>query len=183
MTNPSDGSTTPGALAWPDHDSGPQPPPDHEAAERGERLTRKPMALWDRTKFLLLLGLLFLFFIWSAMADNPLVPFQDAVDQAVASKWWVLALAAVELLRQVHYLISERSAAYHRGWSQGVFGRFERRAGRMNDWNRFRVARAFKLLAFLALLSVVLGALFDVPPATALFELPARAFVVLPLIL
>jgi ATP-dependent Zn protease len=36
---------------------------------------------------------------------------------------------------------------------------------------------------FLGLLSVVLGALFDVDPATALFELPARAFSVLPLIM
>ncbi len=183
MTNPSDGPTQPGALAWPDHDTGPQPPSDHEAAERGERLTRKPMALWDRAKFLLLLALLFLFFIWSAMADNPLVPFEDAVNQVVAAKWWVLALMGVELLRQLHYFVSEHSATYHRAWSQGVFGRFDRRVGRMNDWNRFRVARALKALAFLALLSVVLGALFDVDPATALFELPARAFVVLPLIL
>ncbi len=172
----------PGALAWPDHDLGPTPPPEHGAAERGERRTRKRLALWDRTKFLFLCGLLFAFFVWSALADNPLVAFEDALNQTLASKWWVLALAGVELLRQVHYLVSERSAGYHQAWT-GIFRRFDRRAARLNDWNRFRVARTAKLLVLLALASVVLGALFDVDPATALFELPARAFVVLPLIL
>ncbi|HSH61055.1 MAG TPA: AAA family ATPase, partial [Acidimicrobiales bacterium] len=171
-----------GALAWPDHDSGPTPPPDHRAAERGERITRKRMALWDRTKFLLLLGLLFGFFVWSAMADNPLVPIEDAVNQALAAKWWVLALAGVELIRQTHYLVSETSAGYHQAW-RGLFRRFDSRASRMNDWNRFRVARVLKLLFFLGLLSVVLGALFDVDPGTALFELPARLFAVLPLVM
>lgn len=171
-----------GALAWPDHDSGPTPPPDHRAAERGERITRKRMALWDRTKFLLLLGLLFGFFVWSAMADNPLVPVEDALNQALAAKWWVLALAGVELIRQTHYLVSETSAGYHQAW-RGLFRRFDSRASRMNDWNRFRVARVLKLLFFLGLLSVVLGALFDVDPGTALFELPARLFAVLPLVM
>ncbi len=182
LPGPDEAEGQPGALAWPDHDRGPVPPPEHQAADRDERPTRKPMALWDRSKFLLLIGLLFAFFVWSAMAGNPLVPLQDALNLTLEAKWWLLALAGVELLRQTHYLISERSAAYHRSWT-GLFRRFDLRAARMNDWNRFRVARVVKLLVFLGLLSVVLGALFDVDPATALFELPARAFAVLPLIL
>ncbi|HEY5699701.1 MAG TPA: hypothetical protein VIT01_19505, partial [Acidimicrobiales bacterium] len=57
-----------------------------------DRATRKPMALWDRVKFLLLLVALFWFFVWSDMADNPILPFEDALNRTFESKWWVLAL-------------------------------------------------------------------------------------------
>ena len=36
-------------------------------------------------------------------------------------------LAGIELVRQLHYLVSEHWSRYHRFWSEGVFGRFERR--------------------------------------------------------
>src|SRR5918992_6267427 len=44
-----------------------------------ERRTRKPLGWWDRLKFLLLLTALFWFFAWGEMADNPLLPFGEAV--------------------------------------------------------------------------------------------------------
>ena len=146
-----------------------------------DRPTRKPMALWDRVKFLLLLVVLFWFFVWSDMADNPILPFQDALNRTFESKWWVLALIGLEAIRQAHFLLAESWPGYHHFWAEGVFGRFERRASRYNDWNRFRMARVVKFLAFLALLSIVLGAIFDVSPVTALFELPARVISALPL--
>ncbi|HEX9994257.1 MAG TPA: AAA family ATPase [Acidimicrobiales bacterium] len=170
-------------LAWPDHDSGPVPPPDHVAAGRDERPTRKPLAFWDRVKFLLLFVLLFWFFVWSNLSDNPIITTGDAFRDTVSSKWWLFALFGLEVVRQLHFLVAERSPGYHRFWSESVFGRFERRAGRLNDWNRYRIARALKVLAALALLSVVMGVLFDVHPATALFELPARLYTILPFVL
>ena len=49
----------------------------------------------------------------------------------------------LELLRQVHYFVSERSAGYHRFWSYRVFGGFDRAMKRrFSDWTRFRLARA-----------------------------------------
>src|SRR5438128_247550 len=122
-----------------------------------DRPTRKPLALWDRIKYLLLLTALFWFFVWAAMADNPLLPFGDAVNDEVRAKSWIFVLGGVELLRQLHYLISERWAAYHRFWTNRVFGGFNRRSARMSDWNRYRIARVLKLLTFLAILSIVLG--------------------------
>ncbi|MET0912649.1 MAG: AAA family ATPase [Acidimicrobiales bacterium] len=147
-----------------------------------DRLTRKPMALWDRVKFLLLLVALFWFFVWSDMADNPILPFEDALNRTFESKWWVLALIGLEAIRQAHFLLAESWPGYHHFWADGVFGRFERRAARYDDWNRFRFARVAKIVGFLLLLSVVLGALFDVSPVTALFELPARMYGALPFI-
>jgi cell division protease FtsH len=147
-----------------------------------DRPTRKPLALWDRVKYLLLLAALFGFFVWADMADNPLLPFADAVRDEVRSKWWILLLAAIELVRQAHYLISEHSAAYHRFWTTKVFGGFNRRSARMSDWTRYRLARLLKVVVFLVILSIVLGAIFDTSPALALVELPRRLIDALPFV-
>ena len=52
-----------------------------------DRQTRKPLALWDRVKYLLLLAALFWFFVWADLADNPLLPFVDAVQDEISDKW------------------------------------------------------------------------------------------------
>src|SRR5215207_2647891 len=135
---PPDGPVPPSGLPAPGaHGSGAAPTPQ----------ARKKLPLWDRVKFLLLIALLFAFFVWSAAADpNPFNTFGDAIDETVQSKRFLFVLFGIEAVRQLHYLISERSARYHRFWSDGVFGRIERRAGRLNDWNRYRLARATKLV-------------------------------------
>ncbi|HEX2118165.1 MAG TPA: AAA family ATPase [Acidimicrobiales bacterium] len=148
-----------------------------------DRATRKPMPLWDRVKILALLGFLFLFFVLASTGDNPILPFGEAVDQQLSDKWWLLALAVLEVVRQIHYLISERSAGWHRFWTQKVFGAMERRTGRMNDWTRYRLGRALRFAVFLAILSMVLGALLDTSPIQGLVQLPNALWDALPLIL
>src|SRR5437764_7714105 len=148
-------------LAWPDHDTGPLPPSEYHRRERDEdRLTRKPLALWDRVKFLVLLTGGFGVFVWAAMSDNALLPFGDAVNQQLRAKRWIVVLLAIELLRQVHYLISERSVGYHQFWSARVFGGIDRRAAGVDDWNRYRAGRVLKLVVALALVDVVLASSF-----------------------
>jgi hypothetical protein len=83
------------------------------------------MPIWDRIKFLLLLTLVWFILVWSAMANNPLVGFSDAMRIQVRTGWWVFVLIGLELLRQIHFLISEHSAGYHRFWTETVFGGFE----------------------------------------------------------
>src|SRR5688572_22508838 len=141
---------TDAGLVGPAH-HGPGPATEAEAP----RPKRKPMAMWDRIKFLLLLFILFWWFVWSAMADNPLVSFADALRMTLSSKWWLFLVAGIELVRQLHFLISEHSAAYH-GWWLRQYARVEHRTARFNDWNRFRIARVLKILLFLAILSLVL---------------------------
>jgi cell division protease FtsH len=147
-----------------------------------ERSTRKPLALWDRVKFLLLLTALYWFFVWGAMADNPLLPFVDAAYDEAQAKWWLFLLGGIELLRQMHSLISEHWAAYHRFWTQKIFGGFNRRSNRMNDWTRYRLARTAKLVGFLIILAIVLGTIFDTSPVLAFFELPRRLVDALPIV-
>ncbi|HSH61537.1 MAG TPA: AAA family ATPase [Acidimicrobiales bacterium] len=170
-------------LAWPDHDSGPTPPPESDPARRQEGATRKPLAFWDRTKFLILMSGAWLVVVWAAMADDPNLSFPEAVRIHSRSSAWLLVLLALEGVRQLHYFVSERSAGYHRFWSETVFGGIERRTGRLNDWNRYRLARAFKGLLLLALLAVVLGRVYGVSPFQGLFRLPSAVWQALPLVL
>src|SRR5215204_5636783 len=147
-----------------------------------ERPTRKPLPLWDRVKFLLLLTALFWFFVWGSMADNPLLPFADAVRDEAEAKWWLFLLGGIELLRQTHYLVCEHWAAYHQFWTRKVFGGFNRRSDRMSDWTRYRLARTVKLVVFLVVVAIVLGTIFDTSPVLAFFELPKRIVDALPFV-
>src|SRR6185295_11119101 len=111
--------------------------PPGEGPDGRERPTRKPLRLWDRVKFLLLFVVMRVVLIWAAMADTPIISFEDAVKTELRSRQWWYWLFFAEILRQIHYLISERSAGYHRFWTHRVFGGFERATKRrLNDWTR-----------------------------------------------
>ncbi|MGE3619013.1 MAG: AAA family ATPase, partial [Acidimicrobiia bacterium] len=161
------------------------PAPDHlGAGSAPERATRKPLAPWDRLKFLVLLVGLYWFFVWSDYADpNPLNDLGDAVAATNRSKWFLFVLFGMEVVRQLHYLVAERHAGYHRFWSEKVFGRWEARLVRMDDWNRYRAARAAKVVVGLVVVSVVLGTMYDRPPVLAALEAPRRLWEWLPLVI
>ncbi len=173
---------TPPGLAWPSSDTGPTPPPEYKG-EREEPRTRKPMSTWDRSKFLIALGLVWFVLFWATVIDNPIIPIADAFNQALQDRWWLLLLILLECLRQLHYVVSEHSAGYNQFWAQGVFGGIEKKSGKLNDWTRFRMARAMKWLALLALVSIILGAANDQSPVLALFELPSTIWSAMPLVL
>src|SRR6201998_4108285 len=79
-------------------------------------LTRRRLSLWDRSKWLILLVVIWLLLVWSLMANNPLIGFVDACKIEAQIGWWVFILIGLELIHQIHFFISERSAAYHQFW-------------------------------------------------------------------
>ena len=92
------------------------------------------------------------------MADNPLLPFADAARIQLDDSQWLLWLAGLELVRQLHFFVSERSPRYHRFWSEKVFGGTDRALRRrFSDWTRFRLARVLKIVAFVVLFALVAG--------------------------
>ncbi|HVF14038.1 MAG TPA: AAA family ATPase, partial [Acidimicrobiales bacterium] len=173
---------TPPGLAWPDPDTGPTPPPEYKG-EREEPGTRKPLSTWDRSKFLVALALVWFVLFWATVIDNPIIPVADAFNQAIQDRWWLLLLIMIEGLRQLHYVVSEHSIGYHQFWSRTVFGGLEKKSGKLNDWTRFRMARALKWVALLALVSIILGAANHQSPVLALFELPSTIWSAMPLVL
>ena len=72
-----------------------------------DRQTRKPLAFWDRIKFLILLGVVWIILVWSVMANDPLVGFSDAVRIEVRSGWWVFVLLGLELLELDFHVLAE----------------------------------------------------------------------------
>jgi ATP-dependent Zn protease len=143
--------------------------------------TRKPRAWWDRVKLLVVLSLLWGLLLWYSLSNDPLLSVQDALHEAWHAKWWIEALFALELVRQCHYLVAEHYGRYHGFWADGVFGRAERRVGRVRDWTRFRIARIVRIIIIIALVAIIAGAIEHEAPIAALFTLPRRIFHALPL--
>ncbi|MBM3704145.1 MAG: AAA family ATPase [Actinobacteria bacterium] len=146
-----------------------------------DRKTRIHLGMFDRLKFLIAFTITFFVLVWSDMAGNPLLGFNDALIERTRSTWWIFVLAAIEIIRQIHFLISEYASPYHGFW-QKYFAFVDKTLHRISDWNRFRLSRAIKWLLFIALLAVILGAIYDEAPVRALFLAPAALFAALPFI-
>ncbi len=137
---------------------------------------RRRSPTWDRMKFIVLI----LFALGILISSKVSAPF-TTLEQALADTWnetfgRVLMIALpLELLRQIHYYISEKVGPYNRFWAKGVFGGMERQAHRrFKPWTRFRLGRYVRILIFL----LILGAVVDYfvadvsSPVEALIQLP-----------
>ena len=158
-------------------------PPDGRPRD-DDRPTRKPLPIWDRIKFLLLLVLIWFILVWSVMANNPLVGFQDAMRIESRSGVWVFVLIGLEVLRQIHFLISEHWAGYYRFWTVKFFGGVERTTHRkMSDWTRFRIRRLIGWIFWIAVVAVVAGKVTHTNPVSALLSMPSYIWHALPFVL
>lgn len=140
------------------------------------RLTRRRADSWDRIKFLVLLTLVTAAIVASS-PDLGFLPFSEVFWSFVTgSAGRVIAiLFGLELLRQIHYWVSERSSAYHSFWHNGVFGGFERWSERhFRPWTRFRVGRMFRFAFYLLVLGVLIDYFVDEVsgPVEALVQAP-----------
>jgi cell division protease FtsH len=158
--------------------------PPGERPRDEDRRTRKPMAVWDRIKFLLFLTLIWFILVWSAMANDPQIGFADAARIEAKSGLWVFILAGLEALRQIHYLISEHWAGYYRFWTHTFFGGTERLTHRrFSDWTRFRLRRLLTWVLWLAVIAVVTGKIIHTSPVLALLTAPRLIWHALPFVL
>jgi ATP-dependent Zn protease len=137
--------------------------------------------LYDRGKFLLFFAAVFFVLVWSDMAGDENLGFNQAVIDSSYQRWWIFPLIAIETLRQTHFLISELAANYHGFW-QKYFSLVDRFIHKLSDWTRFRLSRVIKWIVVIALLSVVLGAIYDETPVRALFYAPQALWSALPII-
>jgi len=148
-----------------------------------DRRTRKPLPLWDRIKFLVLLTAVWFLLVLNTASSNPLIPVADAFRIQLRSGFWVIVLAGLEVLRQIHFLISEHWAGYHQFWTHKVFGGAERLTHRrLSDWTRFRLWRLALVLFWIAVIAVIAGRVTHQSPAAALLKLPSYVWHALPLV-
>src|SRR5947209_6133178 len=91
----------------PAEEKGPRGPAEYQSRPRdSDRTTRKPLAWWDRVKILTLLLVAWLLLLWSNAAHfDPVITFRDVLAQTLRSGAWLLVLAGLEILRQIHFFI------------------------------------------------------------------------------
>ncbi|HTU07833.1 MAG TPA: AAA family ATPase [Trebonia sp.] len=144
-------------------------------------LTRKHLPLWDRIKWLLLLLVIWLLLVWSLMADNPLVGFVDALKIEAQIGWWVFILAGLEVIHQVHFLISEHWAGYNQFWIHKVWGRSARLSdSKLSAWTRYRIGRIIRWALIIVVIAIIAGKIMHDSPLTALALIPAILWHALP---
>jgi len=130
----------------------------------------------------LLTGLWWLL-VLNQTSSNPLVSYPDAMRIELRSGFWVIVLAGLEVIRQIHFLISEHWAGYHQFWTHRVFGGTERMTHRrLSDWTRFRLWRLALVLFWIAVIAVIAGRVTHQSPAAALLKLPSYIWHALPLV-
>lgn len=145
--------------------------------------TRRPLTLWDRTKFLLLFAGIWCVLAWNLYIEDPNITLVDTVIERLREGRVWLVLFTAETLRQFHFLLSENWPRWHRFWTESVFGAVNRRIEAMNDWNRYRIGRVLRAVLALTVLAFVLAEITGTTPTEALFELPRTIWAALPLIL
>lgn len=155
---------------------------DH--ADRGASVTTLRMPLWDRSRLLAGLAVVYLVLTWQVMADfEGIMSYPEALRVIAEAHPWIFWLLGAEALRQAHGLIGERWSGYRRFWSGRVFGGFARWSRRrFSAGTRFRAARALKIAFWLVTLSLALGAVLGTSPFFALLRVPERLPVVLPVL-
>ena len=155
---------------------------DPATAPSVQLAVRPHISGFDRTKVFLALVVVWWLLIWTDLANNPIESFNTAFHLQLSSLWWLEVLAGLELLRQVHYVIAERSPRWYRIWTLGVFALPSKLFRKSSDWTRFRMGRAVRILFALFIVALLLGALFHVSPAASLFLVPSALFAELPLL-
>ena len=142
-----------------------EPPPPPPKA-------RRPKPFFDRIKLLLLLVAWFSFSLWRLRQDQPAYTLTDAIIQQLRDSGWLLTLAGIELLRQIHYYISEKNARYNTFWMDRIWGAIDRWKDRRDPWLRFRTARYMKWGAAYLIFSIILSNQRGIPFVEALAAAP-----------
>jgi len=141
-----------------------QPRPRFEFKSRpkdSEREYRTPVHVWDRIRLLIfLLGAFFVLVLADVSASN--MSFRSALQEQVSKRWWLLALAALEVIRQLHYYLQEQSKGYYRFW-RNTLDRQETALGKINPHVRYRLGRIGRLLVFFWIFGAILASFISQP--------------------
>lgn len=155
------------------------PQPREPLSDDREPRTRPKLFFFDRIKLLLLLAVYFLIIVSYEQSQIPVMSWGDAFRDQARAKWWLWIVVGLEVLRQLHYLVSERVGAYHTFWRKHVWEAWERLMARMKPYTRFRLARLVKRIIVIALLGLILSWKWGLPFFQALAEAPSRWFNIL----
>jgi cell division protease FtsH len=144
----------------------------HEPPKEVAKAPRRKMQFFDRVKILILLAVWFGFAAALKHSSVPIMSWAEAFREQLQAKWWLLALAGLEALRQIHYLISERNGNYHYAVQHKFFGAWDRWWGKRNPWLRYRMQRLAKIGFWVFLLTVIFSNVWGLSLIDTLVQAP-----------
>ena len=148
-----------------------------------ERGVRSPLFFFDRVKVAFCIIGFALLVAFARVESNPVLSWREALYSSFVSDGWVFVVLGLEILRQLNFFIAEKSRAYNKFWKNTVFGKWETKASSIDPWTRHRLQRTWRVIVVVFLVSMVLGAVRDESPLTALLSIPSGAWSRLPLII
>ena len=129
--------------------------------KESEREYRTPVHFWDRIRLLFfLLGAFVVLTLADVSASG--ISFRSALQDQVRTRWWLLALALLEVIRQLHYYLQEQSKGYYRFWRK-TLDREEAALGKINSHVRFRLGRLARLLIFGWIFGAIIASFISQP--------------------
>lgn len=137
--------------------------PVHIPVKDAERKPRRKLLFFDRAKVLILIFGYLSLVVVAEHGEVPLSSWGDAVQSQLRAKAWLLVVAAIEFLRQLHYVASERSGEYHYFWTEKFFGSWERFWSHRNPWLRYRLARAVRVGVWIVIINAILASVWKKP--------------------
>ena len=148
---------------------------------------RRKAPFFDRIKVTLFLVVVISFFVWKDVND-PFTTLRESFFDFARTTLGrlLLVLLVLEVLRQIHYLISEHWAAYNRLWADRIFEGTERQiTRRFSDFTRFRVRRLWKWAVLVIIYAYLTMLLRDdiATPGEAITRAPEVFLDLLPIIL
>ena len=147
----------------------------HEAApDTREPATRRRLMFFDRVKVFVVLGIIFGYGVALRHSDVKGMSWGDAFKITRDAMWWAFVLIGLELLRQIHNLISEKSARYHGFWMHRVWGGWDRFWGRRNPWMRYRLGRMVRVASWLVVFTFIFSKIWGLSFLGAIAEAPYR---------
>lgn len=147
-----------------------------------EATTRDRISMFDRVKLTVFILAVALVVSFARIEANPVLSWGEALYKTYIADGWVIIALVLEALRQGSFLLAERSRSYHLFWKNTVFGRWNRRVGRLDAWTLYRAQRASRFATVIVLISVALGILQNTSPLKALYSVPWAIWQRLPFI-
>ncbi len=152
----------------------PTPPVHEPAPDDREPKVRRKLLFFDRAKLMIVLLVILLFSMSLKASNVPILSGAEIVQDQLRTKWWLLVIMGLEVLRQIHYLISERNAGYHGWWTNNVWGRWERFWAKRNPWLRYRLGRMVKIVIWVTIMMFFFSWLWNMSLTEAFAAAPKR---------
>ena len=146
----------------------------HEPKKDTTPKPRRRLFFFDRVKLLVVLAVVVSFGAALKHSDIPVMSWAEAFRDQLEAKVWVLWVAAFEVLRHLHYFVSEKSGAYHQLWQTKVWGAWNRWWDKRNAWLRYRAQRAVKVAFWLFVATIVFSAMWGLSYIDTLAQAPKR---------